>query len=89
MAKTPKTFRMAIRGRIDKQGRIVIPTEIRKELGFQPDEPLSLVVEDNSLRILTVDQAIKNAQAIAREVYGERTGIVDEFLRERRQDSGE
>ncbi len=81
-----KPIRFATRGRIDKQGRIVIPTEIRQELGFEPDEPLSLVVEGNSLRILTLDQAVKNAQAIARKHYGDKTGVVDEFLRERRED---
>jgi len=37
--------------KIDKQGRIVIPSEVRKKLGLKPNSELILVVRDNSILI--------------------------------------
>jgi bifunctional DNA-binding transcriptional regulator/antitoxin component of YhaV-PrlF toxin-antitoxin module len=68
---------------------LVIPAEIRRELEIGPDEPVTLWVEGGVLRAMTLKQAIKNAQAIARKHLGDRTGIVDDFLRERREVSGD
>jgi AbrB family looped-hinge helix DNA binding protein len=36
----------------------VIPAAIRKELGLEPGEPLNLIVEDGSLRVISVAEAI-------------------------------
>lgn len=73
--------------RIDKQGRLVIPAEIRRELGLKPGEPISLFVEDGELRVMTLRRAVGRVQALAREVTGGRKGIVDEFLAERRKEA--
>lgn len=37
---------------IDKAGRVVIPAEIRRRLGFDPGTELDLVVEGFSLRLV-------------------------------------
>jgi AbrB family looped-hinge helix DNA binding protein len=74
---------------MDSQGRIVIPAAAREALDIACGEPMSLVVDDGQIRLLTIRQAVKNAQAIARKHKKGRTGLVDEFLRERRADSGE
>ena len=81
--------KQSYRVKVDGQGRLVIPAAARDALMITPEEPLSLIVEDDQLRIVTLTQAIRNAQAIARRHAGGRTGLVDEFLRERRSDSGE
>lgn len=81
--------RLSFRVRVDQQGRLVIPAEAREALRIEPGEPMSLVVDGSEIRLLTIRQAIENAQAIARKHTKGRTGLVDEFLRERRADSGE
>ena len=81
--------KQSFRVKVDSQGRLVIPAAARDALGITPREPLSLIVEEDQLRIVTLTQAIKNAQATARRHTKGRTGLVDEFLRERRIDSGE
>jgi AbrB family looped-hinge helix DNA binding protein len=79
----------AFRAKVDSQGRVVIPAAARDSLGIEPGDSLSLVLRRGELRLLTLRQAVKNAQAIARRHSEGRTGLVDEFLRERRSDSGE
>jgi AbrB family looped-hinge helix DNA binding protein len=79
--------RNGIRTRVDKQGRVVIPPELRQELGLEPGEPATLIVEEGGLRIISLRKAISHAQEVARRHTGDRSGLVDEFIRERRNES--
>jgi hypothetical protein len=62
---------------------------MRRELGMEPGEPVTFRVEGGVLQVMTIKQAIKRIQETARRYTGGRTGLVDEFLRDRRVDSGE
>jgi len=42
-------------------GRLVIPAEYRKALGVKPGDELVLVLEENSLRVLTPHEGIRRA----------------------------
>jgi AbrB family looped-hinge helix DNA binding protein len=77
------------RARVDKQGRLLIPAEMRRELGMEPGVAVTLMVDDGTLSVITLDQAIRRAQETARMYTKGRSGLVDEFLRERRADSGD
>jgi AbrB family looped-hinge helix DNA binding protein len=73
--------------RIDPQGRIVIPAEVRQQLGMKPGDALSLRVIDGELRITTYAEAIRRVQEFMRSKVGNRTGLVDEFIAERRREA--
>ena len=75
------------RSKLDSQGRLVIPAELRKQLGMKPGEPLTLSVRDGVLRVLTIKQGIRLAQEIAAKYVQGRTGLVDEFIAERRREA--
>ena len=75
--------------KVDSQGRVVIPAELRQELEIKPGSAIGIRLEGDQLSLFTVKQGIRRAQKIAREHTKGRTGLVDEFLRERRADSGE
>jgi AbrB family looped-hinge helix DNA binding protein len=77
------------RARVDKQGRLLIPAEIRRQLGMEPGVAVTLTVDDATLSVITLDEAIKRLQDTMRKYTKGRTGILDEFLRDRRIDSGE
>jgi len=73
--------------KVDQQGRVVIPADIRAEMGIEPGKPIAFVIEDDRLGLMTVHQGIKRAQKIAKRYTKGRTGIVDEFLAERRKEA--
>ena len=73
---------------MSENGRIVIPAAIRKAAGVRPRETLTVRVDEEGIHIQTRRQAIKRAQAVVRQITGGRTGLVEEFLRERREDAG-
>jgi AbrB family looped-hinge helix DNA binding protein len=77
------------RARVDKQGRLLIPAEIRRELGMEPGVAVTLMVNDGTPSVITLDEAIKRLQDTMRKYTKGRTGILDEFLRDRRVDRGD
>ena len=69
-------------------GRIVIPAEIRKRLGLQIGETVSLEIDkDDSLRISTRNQALRRAQQLFRKHVPEGVSVVDEFIVDRRKEA--
>jgi AbrB family looped-hinge helix DNA binding protein len=53
----------AYRGKVAEGGRVVIPAEIRRQLGFRPGVEVVLDVANGELRIRSVRQAVEGAQA--------------------------
>ena len=41
---------------IDRAGRVVIPKELRDELGLHPDAPVTVEIEGDSIRLTPVRQ---------------------------------
>ena len=75
--------------RMSKEGRVLIPAELRHALGLQAEEPLQVYVVDGELRIVSRRQGIRRAQAIAAK--GRRAGVsvVDEFIAEKRAEAAQ
>ncbi len=73
--------------RMSKEGRVLIPAELRHALGLQAEEPLRLYVVDGELRIVSRRQGIRRAQAIAAKVKQAGVSVVDEFIAEKRADA--
>ncbi|MBN8828094.1 MAG: hypothetical protein J0H68_05245 [Sphingobacteriia bacterium] len=76
-----------IRVHMDKEGRIRIPAELRK--GFQPGETFVLRKLEGELRLISLKQAVKNAQDWAATIFINSDVSVDNFLKSRKEDSGE
>jgi AbrB family looped-hinge helix DNA binding protein len=73
--------------RVDKHGRIVIPAQIREAVGLPPGTKVRLWVEDGELRLMSLDASIKRVQAMVAKYTKGRTGLVDEFIAERRREA--
>ncbi len=68
--------------------RIVVPTKIRKGLGLQVGDALTLVLQNNGeVRLLTQADAIKQAQQLVRQHVSAERSLVDELLAERREEA--
>ena len=78
---------MAVRARINEQGRLVIPAEIREAAGIKPNSTVLLEIDGaGTLRIRNVRAALDKVRATLRSrVRGK--GIVDELIRDRRRDA--
>lgn len=80
---------MTYQAKVIAGGKIVIPAELRRELGIQDGDSLLLDRDSNGgLTIRTRRQALMDAQAKFREMMGP-DYTVDQFLAERRADWGE
>jgi AbrB family looped-hinge helix DNA binding protein len=73
------------RAKVTEGGRVVIPAEIRRQLGFQPGVEVVLNVADGELRIRSVRQAIEHARDLVRRHVDKSTSLADELISERRE----
>lgn len=67
--------------------RLVIPASIRKSLGLQVGDAVTLVLQNNGeVRLLTQAEAVRQAQALVRQHVPAERRLVDELLAERREE---
>ncbi len=65
-------------------GRVVIPANMRAELGWQTGGKLVARLVDGAVILEPVDAAVRRAQALVRQYLPETAGLVDELISERR-----
>ncbi len=70
---------------LSKEGRVLIPAAIRRELGLREGEPLSVSVVDGEIRIVSRLIALRQMQQRLAHLRDPRNPAVDEMLRERRE----
>ena len=73
--------------KIDKNGRVFIPAEYRKELGLNPGDAVVIKLLDGELQIVSHAEALRRVrELIARYISPERS-LVDELIAERRAEA--
>ena len=72
--------------RLASGGRIVIPAEVRQLLGVKDGEELLLTQDESGFRLTTYQRAIRQAQSLFATMKTDGESIVDEHLRERREE---
>ena len=76
-----------IKTKVTQGGRIVIPAEMRKQLGIEIGEDVNLSLEEDSMRISTGKLALKRIRQIAQTVVNNGDSVVDELITERRKEA--
>jgi AbrB family looped-hinge helix DNA binding protein len=76
---------MEARIRINQNGRVVIPAAYRKALGIKVGDEVILRIEDDELRITTMQRRIQRAQRRIRQYVKSGTSLADELIAERRE----
>lgn len=79
---------MEIRTQISKSGRIVLPAKLRKALEIQPGDELVMRLENGSIRMIPLRQAVTLAQKAVRSYVPAGTSLVDALIQARRDESG-
>jgi AbrB family looped-hinge helix DNA binding protein len=79
----------AYKVRVNEQGRVVIPADLRSSLGFKPGSFVTLeVLGHGEIKLSTLGAAIKHARAIAKKYV--RVGapsVVEELIADRRREA--
>lgn len=70
--------------KIGKNGRMIIPAEFRRALGFEDGDEVILHLDEDGLRISTPAQAVSRAQALVRRYVPEGSDLSGELMADRR-----
>lgn len=70
-----------------KSGRIIIPSKIRRALGLQSGDEIVMRLEDGTLRIIPLRQAIHLAQQAVRHYVPEGTSLVEALIQARQDEA--
>lgn len=80
------TMQTFVRAKVTQGGRIVIPAEMRKQLGVEIGEDVNLSFVDGSVTISSQKEGIRKAQELFRKFVPEGVSIVDELIADRRRE---
>ncbi len=78
-----------MRVKIAEGGRIVIPAEARQALGVHVGDEMVLRLVDGEIRLITVHEALRRAQALVRRSIPAALSLAEELIADRRREEGE
>ena len=72
--------------KIGPGGRVVVPAAMREALGVNEGDALMATLENGELRLVSLAESVRRAQAIVRSHVSSGVSLVDELLDDRRQE---
>lgn len=79
---------MTYHARMIKGGKVVIPAELRRELGLAEGDTLVFERDGDKVVLKTYEQVVREVQSVFRGMLGENTrSMVDELIAERRAEA--
>jgi AbrB family looped-hinge helix DNA binding protein len=75
------------RVRVDTAGRVTLPAELRHKLGIEPGQELILAEDNQGIRLQTFAQAVQAAQEAFAPYRIPGQSVVDELIRDRREEA--
>jgi AbrB family looped-hinge helix DNA binding protein len=73
-----------VKTKINPNGRVVIPLNMRKALGVKPGDEVMMRMVDGELRIYTVDHSLEQLRRELRELTLEGGSLVEDLVCQRR-----
>lgn len=74
--------------KLGEGGRIVVPVEYRNALGVKPGDELVLLLEKDSIRLISRAKAVKRSQGLVRQYIKEGGSLSEQLIQERRDEAG-
>lgn len=71
-------------GTLDRQGRVLIPAEVRREKGWTTGERVVVRLVDGDATVMTPREAVRMAQEVFMQGIPPGVSLVDELIAERR-----
>lgn len=78
---------METRVQIRKGGRLVVPVKLRKALNIKAGDEVVIRLEEDSIRLIPVGQAVNLAQQMVRQYVPKGVSLVDELIQARREEA--
>jgi AbrB family looped-hinge helix DNA binding protein len=78
---------LTAKAKVTEGGRIVIPALMRKALGIKVGKNVTLVLDDQGLRVSTRESALRRIDELMKDKIDPNRSVVDEFIRERREEA--
>ena len=78
---------METRVQIRKGGRLVVPVKLRKALNIKAGDEVVVRLENDSIRLIPVQQAVNLAQKVVRQYVPQGVSLVDELIKARREEA--
>lgn len=78
-----------VRVSVDGAGRLVVPKELRDQLGIPQGGELMLSVENGALVAMTRAAALRRAQAMVRAAVPPGVSLADALIADRRREAAE
>ena len=76
-----------IKARIDKNGRLLIPSLFRQSLHLEPGDEVILYQEGNELKIRTFKESLNRARQLVKQYNKDNLDLVELLLQERREEA--
>lgn len=76
-----------VKTRVTQGGRIVIPAEMRRQLGIEIGENVNLELESDSVKVTTSHAALRRIQNSLKKLVPEGVSLVDELIADRRKEA--
>ena len=67
-------------------GRMVLPTSVRKAMGLHGDTKVILTIEDDQVRLSPIGHGVSRAQVLYRE-HAKQVRTTDDFLQDRKAET--
>jgi len=78
---------LSVKTKVAQGGRIVLPAKLREAAGIKVGNDVTITLKDGSLQISTRERALQRVEEMMRPYIKPGTSVVDELLRERREDA--
>jgi AbrB family looped-hinge helix DNA binding protein len=78
---------METRVQIRKGGRLVVPVKLRKALNIKAGDQVVVRLENDSIRLIPVQQAVRLAQKAVKQYVPKGVSLVDELIKARREEA--
>ena len=72
---------------IQKGGRVTIPYSVRKALNLVEGDVMSLTIDEDEMRLTTIDQDLEEARQLLNVEGATPLGSVEDFLQWRREEA--
>lgn len=76
-----------IKARIDKNGRLLIPSLFRQSLHLEPGDEVILYQEGSELKIRTFKESLNRARQLVKQYNKDNLDLVELLLQERREEA--
>ncbi len=78
---------METRVQIRSGGRLVVPVKLRKALNIKAGDEVVVLLENDSIRLIPMQQAVNLAQKAVKQYVPKGVSLVDELIKARREEA--